>query len=540
MDTATARRNRRNHDGLRAGDDSVAQALVTSATPRWEVLLPIAMAGAFWSASSLAADWQVTPRVQLKETYTDNVRLARRGFEESDFVTEIDPGVSIIGRGARLQLNLDYAFKYRLYAKNSDANGHDHALRSNALMDVWDRKLFIEANASIAQQDISPLGARASSDVNINDNRTEVRRATLSPFWVSRIGSFAEMQARYTWNRVESSGETSATDSELNGIDLGFSSGPEFNVLGWSVGYTKQKIDSTTGRFESRDLETLTATARYRLTPTVFPLVTVGRDDNSYGSVRGGTTDNFYSVGVEWIPSTRTRVRGEIGERYFGNTGSFRFEHRTRLTTWNLTYSEQIIAEPGRLTLPLSLDTATTLNNLFLSSIPDPILRQQAVQAFIDQSGLPSTLQSSIDFLTERVTLSKRLEGVFGLRGARASLLMTIYRDDREAQDSGATTVGTDPFQLSDRVVQTGYSAIATWKFSTNTAGSVSLGQTRSKYTDADREDTDTNFRLGLTRRFQPRLIGSVEYRLVNRDSNSSAAGDVRENAITGTLSLTF
>jgi hypothetical protein len=35
-------------------------------------------------------------------------------------------------------------------------------------------------------------------------------------------------------------------------------------------------------------------------------------------------------------------------------------------------------------------------------------------------------------------------------------------------------------------------------------------------------------------------LIGSVEYRLVNRDSNSSAAGDVRENAITGTLSLTF
>jgi uncharacterized protein (PEP-CTERM system associated) len=503
-----------------------------------ECLIPFALVGALWPATGVAADWEITPRIQVKETYTDNVRLAPRGREESDFVTEINPGVSITGRGARLQLNLDYAFKYRLYAKNSDANGHDHALQSNALVDVWDRKLFLEADASIAQQNISPLGAVTTSDANINPNRTEVRRATLSPYWVSRIGTFAQMQARYTWNRVDSSGETSATDSELNGINLDLSSGPAFNVLGWSVGYIKQKIDSTTGRFQSRDLETLTATARYRLTPTLFPLVTVGRDDNSYGSVRGGTTGSFYSVGMEWIPSSRTRVRGEIGERYFGNTGSFRFEHRTRLTAWNFNYVEQIIATPGQFSVPVSLDTAATLDNMFLSSIPDPILRAQVVQAFIDQSGLPASLDSSVDFLTERVSLSKRFEGVFGLRGARAALLMTVFRDDRESQDAGATTVGTDPFQLSDRVVQTGYSAIASWKFSGTTAGSVSLGQIKSKYPDANREDTNTNLRIGLTHQLQPRLIGSVEYRLVNRDSNS--VGDVRENAITGTLTLTF
>src|SRR5690606_26593221 len=132
-------------------------------------------------------------------------------------------------------------------------------------------------------------------------------------------------------------------------------------------------------------------------------------EDNSYGSVQGSTTGNFYSVGLEWIPSSRTRVRAEVGERYFGNTGSFAFEHRTRLTSWNLNYSEQIIATPGQFSLPLSLDTAATLDNMFLSSIADPILRAQAVQAFIDQNGLPPTLQSSVDFLTERVSLSKRL-----------------------------------------------------------------------------------------------------------------------------------
>lgn len=487
-----------------------------------------------------AADWQISPRVSLRETYTDNVRLAPRGQEESDFVTEIDPGVRVTGVGSRLQVNLDYAFKYKLYARNSEANGHNHALSANGLLDVWDRKLFLQGSASIAQQNISTLAPQSTSDININPNRTELRQATLSPYWVSRLGSFANVNARYTWNRAQSDGITSSLNSESNTATLGLSQGLMFDDLGWSVAYSRQDIDSTEGQFRTRTLESLTASASYKFLPTLAGLLTVGYDDNSYGDAQGGTSGSFHSVGFRWTPSNRTSIRAEIGERYFGNTASLDAQHRTRLTTWTLTYSEQVVATPGLFSVPVSLDTAATVDRLFLSQVPDPVQRQQVVEAFITQNGLPALLPSSVDFLTNQVTLSKRWQGSFGLRGVRSMLLVSLFRDDRQRQSRGTPTiVGTDPFSISDKVVQTGYNAILSWRFSTRTSGSASAGQTRSEMTDAGRTDTNSNIRLGVTHQLQPKLRGSLEYRWLNRDTNSSA-GDVRENAISGTLSLAF
>jgi uncharacterized protein (PEP-CTERM system associated) len=489
---------------------------------------------------SYAADWQVTPRVELRETYTDNVRLAPRGQEESDFVTEIEPGVAITGVSPRLQMQLDYAFKYRVYAKNSDENGHNHALRANGLLDVWDRKLYLQGSAAIAQQNISTLGPLSTSDVNINPNRTEVRQASLSPYWISRLGRFANVNARYAWNRMESDGETSALSSESNTVNLGLSQGSMFNDLGWSVSYSRQDIDSTQGQFNKRTLETLTASLSYAVLPTLSGLLSFGREDNAYGDAQGSVGGNFYTVGFQWAPSRRTNIRAEVGERYFGNTFSLDAQHRTRLTTWKLTYGEQVVGTPGLLTVPVSLDTAATLDNVFVSQVPDPIQRQQIVQAFIAQNGLPQFLPSSVDFLTNQVTLSKRWQGTFGLRGVRSTLLLSLFRDDRQVESSGTPViVGTDPFSLSDNVLQTGYNAILSWRFSERTSGSVSVGQIKSELADVSRTDTNSNVRIGVTHQLQPKLRGSVEYRWLNRDTNSSA-GDVRENAITGTLSLAF
>lgn len=496
-------------------------------------------ANVVWPRLLYAADWLVTPKIQLRETFSDNIRLAPKGEEESDLVSEVSPGITIVGRGARLQLQADYALKYRAYAKNSRANQFSHDLRSHGLLDVYNRNLFLEASANIAQTEVSTLGARSTSDVNISDSLREVRHYSIGPYWVSRLGTFANAQARYTIDRSESDGATRALDSESQAISLGLSSGPRFNDLGWSVTYYKQEIESSRGRFSKRELESATATASYRVTPTLAALGTVGRDDNKYDSLSGKTGGSFYSVGLRWTPSPRTLVEGEIGERYFGNTGRFRGEHRTRLTTWTLEYSEQIVATPGRFSLPVSLDTAATLDRIFQSSFPDPVERQAVVEAFIVANGLPTFLPSSVDFLTDQVSLSERLQGTVAIRGVRGTLLLTAYHEDRRRESAGETLAGTDPFSLSDKVVQNGYSAVLSWRFSDRTSGTVSVGQSTADHTDANVKDTNSNIRVGLTRQLQPRLRGSVEYRFLHRDRNSSG-GDVTENAITGTLSLTF
>jgi len=407
------------------------------------------------------------------------------------------------------------------------------------MLDVWDRKLFLQGAANISQQNISTLGATSASNINLTTNMTEVRHVNLSPYWVSRLGTFASVQAKYTWDRTASSGAARTLDTEAQNVQLSLSSGPEFSDLGWSVVWSLQQIDSTGQQFSQRELESATANARYKFWPTLFALGTVGRDKNSYGSARGSTGGNFYTLGLEWVPSSRTKVRGEIGERYYGNTGSFNAEHRTRLTSWQLSYSEQIVATPAQFRLPSSVDTVSTVDRLFQAQFPDPIERQAVVQAYILQNGLPGTLPTAIDFLTEQVSLSKRLQGAVGVRGTRGSFLMSIFRDNRSSQSTSASALPNDPFSLSRTVVQTGYSGILSWRFSEQTTGSASFGQTKSKLGDISRDDNNSTLSIGVSHRIAPKISGAIDYRRLERDSSAGNL-DVRENAVTGTLTMTF
>lgn len=488
--------------------------------------------------NAVAADWRISSSIAAKETYTDNVRLSPRGTEQSDWITELSPRVGVAARGARLQLNADYTFTYRMYANNDQANGHNNALRSSALLDVWDRKLFLQGSASVAQQNISTLGAISSSNVNLNSSRTEVRQASLSPYWVSRLGSFANLRAQLNVSRAESDGAARVLSTDTQGTQLSLSSGPSFSDLGWNVVYSNNQTESTSGQFSKRETENYTATLQYRLWPTLSALLTAGRDHNTFGNARGTTGGSFYTVGVNWVPSTRTSVNAQVGERYFGKTAALDASHRTRLTTWQLSYSEQIVTTPGLFSLPLSVDTFAAVDRLFLAQFPDPIERQQIVEAFIAQNGLPTTLTTSVDFLTNQVSLAKRLQGVFGLRGVRSSLLISVFHSDRESQTTDAPVLTTDPFALSNSVVQVGYSGVLSWRFSEFTSGSASVAQQKSKSVGS-RTDKNNTLRLGLTHRLGPKLTGSVEYRFLDRDS-SAANADVRENAVVGTLNMSF
>jgi uncharacterized protein (PEP-CTERM system associated) len=505
-------------------------------------LSAVALFGLGVASQSYSADWDIQPRLKLRETYTDNLRLAPKGREESDFVTEVEPGISINHLGPRLQLNVDYSLQYRLYANHGSANGHNHALNSNALLDVWDRHLFLQASARIAQQNLSPLGAQSLSNINVTGNRTDVRQATVSPYWVSRLGSWGNVEARYTWSRVDTSGEARDIGSDTRAVNLTLKNGPAFTTFGWSGTYSRQDIQSTGGgQFPERTLETTSVTGSYRLFPTLSMLATVGYEDNSYGSTQGSTAGRFWNVGADWVPSTRTRVRGTFGERYFGNTYSLDAEHRTRLTTTMLSYSEQIVATPSRFDLPAAFDTAATLDRLLLGRVPDPVERLAVVEALMVGLGLPPTLISSVDFLSNRVSLSKRLMGSFGLRGTRGNVLANVFHEKRTNENSGSTTtfLGTDPFAISNNVVQTGFSTILSWRFTQRTAGSISQVHTRSRYTDADREDTINTFRIGVTHQLQPKLHGGIDFRITDRDSTQSSQ-NYRENAVIGTLTFLF
>ena len=492
------------------------------------------------SNSADAAEWRIIPSLTVEETYTDNLRLAPRGQEQSDWITEISPGVSVTGRGARLQFSAAYALQYRYYLKNSDENGFGHSLISNALWEAYDKQLFVEASASVSQQNISPLGPQAQSNANVTGNRTEVRSTSISPYWIRNLGSWATANVRYTWSKTESSGDFSVYDSESNLFSAALSSGPRFTDFGWGIAYNLSKYDSSEGAFGSRESESTVGNVRYRIFPTLALTGSLGYERNDYADRESlGTSGTTWTVGADWAPNSRTRVSGAYGERYFGNTKRLDITHRTRLTTWSLGYSEDVTQQPFIGAVPIIADTASTLDRLFLATIPDARERQLAVQRFIAQNALSSALGIPVQFLTNQVTLSKRLQAGFGLLGTRTSLLMSVFRDERTNLSVSEFNGPFDPFAISDTVEQTGFSTALTWRISGQTTASASFGGSRNRYPDAAREDKDAYIRLALTHQLQPKVLGSVQVRMVDRSSDD-VNNEYRERAIIGTLRMTF
>ena len=73
--------------------------------------------------------------------------------------------------------------------------------------------------------------------------------------------------------------------------------------------------------------------------------------------------------------------------------------------------------------------------------------------------------------------------------------------------------------------------ARTTWNFQ--------AGYTRSQFLDSGQVNDYVYFNAGLTRQFQPRVSGSLSYRLQDQDSTQGGA-EYRENAAVASLLMLF
>ena len=224
------------------------------------------------SFHSGATDWKITPTLNLKETYTDNVRLTQDN-EKSDFVTQINPGISLIGTGPHLKVDARYVMQNIFYAKENSENAINHQLHALANAELLDDLFFVDANASISQQNISSFGQQTTDNTNITNNRTNVKTYSISPYLLNHFQNFASSELRYTHDSVSTDGTGSAVSSGLSNsqsdkILMSLKSGTDFRTLGWGLNYNKQRIDFNSS--QTVDLETYGGDLRYLITCLLY------------------------------------------------------------------------------------------------------------------------------------------------------------------------------------------------------------------------------------------------------------------------------
>jgi uncharacterized protein (PEP-CTERM system associated) len=477
---------------------------------------------------------EIHPTLSLEQTYTDNVRLRPPGSEQGDWVTQIRPGVHVLGNGARVRFSAIYSANL-LYRLNEKTRDIQHLLDAKGNAELVEKFFFVDASANISQQDISLLGPQAVSDVNVTGNRTNVRTLRISPYLRQNFGSLAQAELRYTYGLVDSSAATSFGDSTSDRIDATLASGPAYKLFTWNLAYNKQHIDYDRAR--DVDTERITASGRRLITPTLGVRATVGYENNNFISAGPEPKGSFWSVGPEWKPTPRTLIAATTGRRFFGSTQTVEARHRTRLSTWSLEYSEDVTTQAQQAIAPTTVSTASLLDSLLVSRIPDPILREQAVQAFIAQTGLPPTALVPLNFFTTAPFFVKRLRATFGIQGVRNTILANLFRESREATDTGVA--GAGDFGSSRDIKQTGGNLTWTRHMTANVTSNVSIGYTRNGFPSLGREDEIKYLRLSLRRQFHTRTFGSLTYRRLDSDSSQAGAG-YTENAVTATLTMRF
>jgi hypothetical protein len=420
---------------------------------------------AVWSVPLLAGQWQAQPSLELSETYTDNVALVSSRQAESDFVTQVIPGLSVHGQGARSKLDLNYRLQNLIYANDGDNNDTHSELYANGELELLKDIFFMDARGSITQQIIDENGRVGIDNLNIG-NRADVATYGISPRLKLRLKSYLTSDFRVDMDRVENQSPT-VSDAESVTYTAHLRSGTSLRRLSWNVGFQRQNLNLDRGA-DSRRASTQ-GDLRYHLSSTWNLLVLGGYEDNSVSQSTLERNGFYWSAGLEWHPSRKLTASATGGDDNQTATISLHPSERTSLdlgyqnrdvgllvgSSWNAGISHQTRHSVWRLQY---FEESTATQTLQLTGQQFFVLVDNQGNVIFDPTtGQPLILAQNVFSLTDDQFIRKRTQFSVTVTTGRSDVILSAFNESRHYLIS----------QGSEEVV--GGAASWNWKFALRT-----------------------------------------------------------------------
>ena len=499
-------------------------------------LLLSAALSALLACPAWAAKWEIVPSLSVGEIYTDNLSLSSDTSKQSAWVTQVVPAISLSAIGAESRFNLYYAPALIHYSNGAAEDKTYHQLSAFGTAELAKKLLFVDAGASVGPQSISLLAPLSLSSFNTTGNIATVGTYYVSPFLRRDFGSAVQAEARFTYTVVNSDDLSVLPDSVANRVNLRLNSGPAYRLLAWGIDYKKEIINYETQ--QDIDTEVFAANARRLITPTVGLLAQAGYDYYRSGAAEPASEGPSWGLGFDWAPTPRTRLAATAGRRFYGNDYFLDFRHRTRLSAWSAGYSQDVTTTRSQFAVPVTASTAGYLDTMFVSQFPDPAARKKAVEEFIARTGLPPSLSEPVNFFSSQLFIERRWQASAGIMGVRNVLIANVFRVNREQLIGDVVLPGTGDFVSGNTIIQTGTGLFWTSRVTALNLWNLRAGYTRNEFPGTGQIDNISYVVMGLNRQFQPRLSGSLNYRLQQNDSNIGS--DYTENAVFATMQMRF
>ena len=397
---------------------------------------------------------EIVPTLAVDGTLTSNANFDRvRSDKQADFVTQITPGLRISEYGAHSSLVGAVNVPILIYARTGGDNNRvlpDVSLLGSA--EAWDKRLWLDAAVDSHRQFLTPLGATPSSAISNSLNEYSSTTFRLTPAFRGELPSqmHYELHDSSIWT-VVTGAPGSLDNAYTNELVASLTRQPV--PFGGGVEYMHSRVRFTGTQSPPLSTEIARLRGEYAPDPQLRLSASVGHENNDYTVAT--YSDLIYGVGFRWRPSERTTADASWEHRFFGSSWHVALDHRTPLSVWSFKSSRDVTTYPQQLaTFGVGQDITTLLNSLFLTRIPDPVARQQAIDNLIRLYGLPATVTSPVQLYSQQARLVTDTRAIVGILGARNTVYFTVYRDRNQSVVQAGETAGLAlPF---DDVTQTG------------------------------------------------------------------------------------
>ena len=470
----------------------------------------IGVFGLVYSVGARGGDWSITPRISVSETFSDNANLATDSEDpNSDFITQISPGLGVRGTGARGNLNFDYSRDESFYHRGAREDSSNNSLAATGAVELWKQALFVDGQASISRAIEDSRGATSTSVAGQDANRTESRAFSVSPYLRHHFGPWVETETRFTYSGVMTESDT-VEDNRTQREQVRLNSGRRFTQLQWSLTGLNSKTINDGDEPSSRERRVDTDFT-FIINRFISLLGGVGYEDIEDTGLTSQPSGLTYNVGFALQPSPRTSVRFTAGERNGDTNYDLEATHSlSSRTTINATYSESI----------------QTSQQLIDNSL-----------AFLgfDQNNQPIDIRNGAPFgsndafgLTERTFRQRVFDLSLNGTRRRNTFRLGFFWEERETESTATTeTALGGNFNLSREL-------------SPRLNGSLGFTYRATDFgTPDERTEDEINASTSLSYQVRNDIRATLTYDLTLRKVNN-APDDLMENSVTLGLTKSF
>lgn len=478
----------------------------------------------------------IQPRLAFSQAWTDNLRMSDHD-KDAALITTVSPGISIVRNSGTVRGSLDYSLNGITYLKSTYGSQLQNSLQANAQAEFIPRTFFVEAHASIGQQNASAFGLQAAPTLGSqggisaldNPNRRETGTLSVSPLLHGQLGGIATADLRGNFAITEVRG-SALGDSRSNGGSLRVAQ-LGAGLLTWYLQANTQQTRSKSANANRNS--SATAGLNYRPNPDWMFSVNAGQERNDYFS-RGASEQSGFTGGVtaDWTPTPRTRINANWQRHEYGNSDGLSLEHRMRNLV--VRYSDSRNVTLGNTGATGGVRTNYDLFFLLFASLePDPVKRDALVRAYLQSQGLSPDAQSSVGFLSSGPSRLHNQMLSLALQGVRSSVTATISRSLTSRLADG---LNQGDLETNSRIEQRSYSLTAAYQLSPVSGLSI----TASRQETAGDANGPSSQLTSLMANWNSRLGSRLNVQLGARHSRFGGVTAYAENAVYANLTQQF